>query len=511
MAAHLSFDVLALASQYLVAGAALGLLDPTRRNRHTIDTEDLITGTVAEHPWYRAIPDALEELLVAAARRETQRVATPRRVIGRGGGDRDLAQRLLDTFRADITSPSTGYDDDDGMRGNVLIERFMSDNDLMWDRVDTSASHDADQARRDRQLRLLLWAGIRALATMSHDVDIEDSTPWTFLSDLDGSEIDPVVETFAARDRQRLLYAGAQADDELYAATEAHLLVRAALVRPEVLANPTVRASLRDPAVTAGALQQVACETLLALGADALGAAAATAERAEVAATAARVRGALADIEAQPDDAEHDYLGDIYDILADLLADEDAPPRERERDATTVLETIRLAAQAVGQQRAAAIARGLLTRPALVAGVFANQLSDFDIEHRCRLRILAGAAAVDPGLAGEVAADLPALRSHDPRDKPALHSDVTSWWRRTIAVLANSSRNSEHPFRDEGHCPKPGVTLLRALPDADGLDIIEAMDTATAVVAVVQAISALSIMARDRTLPVEILTDLVEA
>jgi hypothetical protein len=166
VAAHLPEELQHLCSHYLLVAAARRLTNPNDRYQPRVDAADLVAGAI-EHPWGRELVSALGGLLVAAARAEAA-TSIQHPLLGRGSGDPALAQALLDTIRKDQAQPATGYDDD-GMRGHVLVDQFTTDHNLTFNRVDTALDPKANEYRSHEQLRSLLWAGIRTLATLGKD------------------------------------------------------------------------------------------------------------------------------------------------------------------------------------------------------------------------------------------------------------------------------------------------------------------------------------------------------
>ncbi|MGW3964231.1 hypothetical protein ACWED2_30755 [Amycolatopsis sp. NPDC005003] len=98
---------------------------------------------------------------------------TLRPLTGHGGGDSALAQQLLETVRGEIDQPAIDYDD-------------------------------ADERRSREQLRALLWAGLRVLATLTHDLTDHAPSPWLWLADLECTDLSSAVGVFAELDDERL-------------------------------------------------------------------------------------------------------------------------------------------------------------------------------------------------------------------------------------------------------------------------------------------------------------------
>ncbi|MCR6488367.1 hypothetical protein M8542_36610 [Amycolatopsis sp. OK19-0408] len=417
VAEHLRDDLLEMEAQFLLAAAVRDLHDPTGESRRTpnaVDAADLIGGAVTQHPWGRELASELGTLLIAAAEHETA-AGTRRPLTGHGNGDTALAQHLLSAVRAEIDQPATDYDDD-RMRGHVLLDDFMQCHDLRWNHRSDDLDDAAYQLRSRAQLRALLWAGLRVLATVTHDVTEHARTPWLWLDALDSDDANPAVEILAEIDDEHLTASDEEDDDELTAAADAHVLIRAALLRPDLLETPALGApgaALSDVTVTAGPLHHVAHDALLTVGADAIQAAADTAD---LTTTANRVLPALRAIEALRDDdsdPQADPYNDLYDALDHLLPADDTHDR-RVRLARELLRLITTAAGATPDMPAR-VALELFLDPAATASVLLTGDNNHRTVRRLRTCILSAAAALDPALAGSFAADLPALRSTDPR------------------------------------------------------------------------------------------------
>jgi AcrR family transcriptional regulator len=156
---------------------------------------------------------------------------------GHGGGDTALTQQLREAVRAEIDHPAIDYDDD-RMRGHVLVEDFMEHHQLQWNRHSDNLDNDADERRSREQLRALLWAGLRVLATLTHDLTDHAPSPWLWLADLENDDLSPAAGVFAELDDERLTVAAEDDDEELADAAEAHVLVHAALLHPDLLDSP---------------------------------------------------------------------------------------------------------------------------------------------------------------------------------------------------------------------------------------------------------------------------------
>ncbi|MGW5739971.1 hypothetical protein [Amycolatopsis sp. NPDC003861] len=287
VAEHLRHDLLEMAAQFLIAGAVRDLHDPTGESRYTpeaVDAADLVAGAVTQHPWGREVAGELGTLLIAAGRHEAAS-GTRRPLTGHGGGDSALAQQLLDTVRSEIDQPAIDRDDD-RMRGHVLVENFMEHHDLQWNRRTGDLDEDTAERRSRDQLRALLWAGLRVLATLTHDLTDNAPSPWLWLADLECDDLSSAVGMFAELDDERLTVAADDDDEELATAAEAHVLVRAALLHPDLLddgASDEVWSALSNTEVTVGPLHHVIHDALIILGADAVAKASGTTKQSKAA------------------------------------------------------------------------------------------------------------------------------------------------------------------------------------------------------------------------------------
>lgn len=490
---HLPDELQRLAAQYLLVGAAGSIVAPTGGHHRTVDATEVVAGS-SEHPWGRELAGALGGLLVAACRAET----TPHPLVARGGGDAGLAEALLDTVRADAAQPRTGYDDD-RMRGFSLVEDFMSEHGLLWNRVDGELTPEADEARSRRQLRMLLWAGVRVLATLGKNTLPAAETPWVWLAELDSDVIDDAVGGFTERDVDEFEDAAEHTEDELYAATQAHVLARLALLHPELL-DTDAATDLMDGSSAYDPLHHLGLHTLLSLDTTAVEEVVRMSSGV-VKAAAEQMLPVLRAVDAGEDDA----FDDLHGVLAELLPATVESSAERRHSTRAFLDLLSATAGAAGAEAAARSARQLVNFPAELACVIVSVPDDDTVEHLLRMRVLAAVTALDPTAAGRFAADLPALRSDDPRDQPALRSEATGWW---AAVRRHAAPVPSLVNDAVSACPESGAALLRtmATPEATGASSpLDPLDTETLVVAVVQAILALSLAAGEPDLPDDIL------
>ncbi|MEV6907209.1 hypothetical protein [Amycolatopsis sp. NPDC051071] len=504
VAEHLRSDLLEMAAQFLIAGAVRDLHDPTGESRYTpeaVDAADLVAGAATQHPWGREVAGDLGTLLIAAGRGEAAS-GTRRPLIGRGGGDTALAQQLLESVRGEIDEPTIAFDDD-RMRGHVLVEEFMERHDLQWNQHNDE-DPDAGERRSSDQLRALLWAGLRALATLSHDVTDHARSPWLWLTGLRIDRISPAVGVLAEIDDEHLTVADEDDTEELASAAQAHLIVRAALLYPDLLESEDFTepwSPLSDTTVTAGPLHHIAGEALTALGSDAIQKAASTTKLRKTADLVLPSLRAIEALQEDNEDDEGDPYNDLFHALEQLLP---GPRKKTNRRLRLIRDFLSLltAAANTASETPAKIASSLTIAPAATACVLLSSDDSDRTEQRLQIHILIAAAALDPTIAGSYAADLPALRSKDPRDEPALRNQVNIWWNRVLHVI----RQQPELLSDQPPCPDPGASLLKTTTDnTEPSSTLDHLTTAQAAVAVIQAISAISVAHDDPDLPAEIL------
>ncbi|MGW5739972.1 hypothetical protein [Amycolatopsis sp. NPDC003861] len=204
-------------------------------------------------------------------------------------------------------------------------------------------------------------------------------------------------------------------------------------------------------------------------------------------------------IEALHDDDDGDPDGDPYNDLHAAL--EQLLPRSgntsrRIRQARELLSLITAAATAT-PDTPARVARELFLDLATTACVLLSTDDDNRTVRRLRTYILTAAAALDPAIAGSFAADLPALRSTDPRDEPALRHEITTWWNRAVQAL----QRQPELLHEQPPCPEPGVALLKSTTAGGASDTLDGLPTAHAAIAVAQAVSAIGLALGDPEFP----------
>jgi hypothetical protein len=497
VATYLPREFQEMSAQYLIAAAVRHIADPTGKAERAADATDLIAGAIREHPWDREIIGTLGALLVAACRREAA-AGTRHQLIARGDGDPELAEALLLAIRNDFDSPSTDYDDDDRMRGHVLIEEFRSIHGL---RDDESTDVEPSEERRHDQLRALLWAGFRVLATFGKDTLEHARSPWLWLAGLDSDAIDPLVNELAERDSDDLEESDEETETELATAADALLVVRMALLHPEILEqqHPEFHSTLSDTEMTTGPLHHVVFYAFMAFGAAPVQAVAAS-PNAEAAQLLLPVLQAI-------DAEESDALDGLYGVVNELLPQPGAMPDECRRKTTATLSFLTAIAAEAGQTRTDEVAGELFRYPVEMACVIVYSSDDSNVVRTLQVRVLAAAAAIDTAVAGRLAGELRALKSNDPRDEPALRAEALRWWADTVQIAQRLQADEDFDLTTVG-CPEPGAGLLATVtkPDRAVDSALASMPTETVVVAVTQAVSALSILLKSPELAYEVLS-----
>jgi hypothetical protein len=445
VAEHLPWDLQKLSAQYLIAGAVRHLIDPTLRVPRAIDAADVVAGAAIEPPWDRELVGALGGLLIAAGEVEKE-LGVRGSVAGRGEGDPALAQALVDAVRREVDTPSTGHDADDvDMRGHDVVEQFMAEHQLGWNR-------EPDERRGRRQFRALVWAGLRALATMTSSIQGEARSPWMWLAVLDES---PVVEWFADQDDEELEFSDEDAHSQITAAARAHLLVRVALLHPGLL----------DPSAP----------EFDRLGWD--------------------------DIDTEP---LHHLFGEV---LPGLGVEEGLDRLLAEDDVRAALVALADLARAAPAEKVAQTTRLLLRSPAELACVLVDR-DDEDVDSLLRRFLVALSCGVGVAVAARVAAELPELTSADPRDEPALRHETTTWLARLVEAAEDADFRAS-VGRAVAACPAPGADLLAAVArgESDPVTMSAALSTSDLTVGVAQALSALSLTSGAMWLPLDFLVE----
>ena len=458
LAELLDSDLQDLASEYLLALAIRSLWNPTdpvegRRAR------DVVLGAV-EDPWGRELMSALGPMLVRAARLEL-RTGDFSKLVVQGAGSPELAADLL--RRARETGPETETDGwDDEMRGHVLVEKFMAEHQLLWNRGSDGESSREYESRSISQLRELLWAGLRAVATMAMGL-ADLSGPWQVLDRLGGGT---VVSVLAEREETEHEDAVAEDLEDVESAAGAHALAWLSIWRPELLDTPAAGSLIELVTLDVSAFHQVFYAAMVMAGSGPLRAAL------QDRPAPARWREGITDFVdalAMTEDGDEPEADDAYDDMHRALEEvlEDGPDLdERIRYLLAVAgNTARLTESDVNPRRAddeyvstpGELTRYLLLEPAMHA---VTMLHRHDDDEAIRARMLSLAAEVEPAAAGRLAADFPDLTGDDPRLEPASRARAQRWIEN--AMRAVRTRGAVFP-PEALKCGADALLLLNAV------------------------------------------------
>lgn len=242
-------NVKELAGQYLLAVALRAIWNPTE-HAYRDPADDIIAGSV-EHPWGNLLSHALGVLLIRAARWES-RHGSGAKLIVHGSGDLALADDFLRRARETSQKDEGDGFTDDAMRGHVLVEDFMEAHDLQWNRVPDDDPPEGAEARSNRQLKTLLWAGVRATATLCAPLG-DLSGPWQVLDQLGDDEI---VSLYAEQEEEDNGTAAEDDAAEVHSAGSSHLLVWLAIRHPELLDTRAAETLIADVAEDVSAFHQ---------------------------------------------------------------------------------------------------------------------------------------------------------------------------------------------------------------------------------------------------------------
>lgn len=465
MAGLLDGDLRTLSAEYILARAVRSLWDPTEFSR---DAWSVVARAI-EYPWGGELTRALGVLLIRAARFEAARLETEggatAKLIIRGSGNPELAADLLRLAREMAAEPGT---DSDEMRGHLLTERFIDEHDLGWNRVTEGEPPDEAGGRSDRQLRSLLWAGLRALATLTFS--LQDYTgPWQVLEQLDGR---PLVSFLAGEEEARNEEDTEEDLEETEAAAAALVLVWLAIAEPGLLGSAPDWL-LQDVRENGSAFHHVVYHALLLAGA---GPVSAAVEAKPIPDWISRIRP---DVEAfatalatTADSDAIDPYDDMHAALERMLTP-DVP--DLEGRIRYVLQVVGLAAEftetdantrrtAPGAVKSAAgLAEYLLAHPAMHAALVLHAGDD---DAAVRTRALSLAAQVAPRAAGALAGNFPGLTGDDPRMEPAARTQVRHWIEGAVQVTGGKVRiEDELPCGDDARALAAAVVSGGSLPD----------------------------------------------
>jgi hypothetical protein len=459
-------NVTELAGQYLLAVAVRAIWHPTE-HAYGDRADDIVAGSV-EFPWGKVLSHALGILLVRAARFES-RHGTQARPIVQGSGDLALASDLLQ--RARETSNEDDEDEqftDDAVRGHVLVEDFMLEHDLQWNRVADDEGPEDPDARSNRQLTTLLWAGLRVAATLCAPLASRGG-PWQVLDQLGD---DDVVSLYAEREGEDNEAAAEDDAAEVYSAGASHLLVWLAIRHPELLGTRAAQTLTADIVDDATAFHQVYNATTLMAGHESLKAALAQQR------IPARLRSgidtyaaALAETEQDNHDKDTDVYDDMHVALEEVLADGPGLAKRVQ----LLLEIIGAAVRAAdagprpaGEVTGSAprtITDYLLIEPAMHSSTVLHRDNDDDA---IRAVMLSLAAQVSPIAVAGLSAEFPGLTGDDPRLEPAARTNAARWVQ-NATQLAQQHVNPVEVIDNVSDQATDARTVLETIAVGDGL------------------------------------------
>lgn len=460
LAELLGRELLDYAAKYLLAQAVRSLRDPT----HPVDghrARDIVLGSV-ESPWRTEMVSGLGVLLVQAARVENSSGAFAELLV-QGSGAPELAADLLRRSRETGAELETDGWTDDEMRGHVLVESFMKDHDLLWNRVKDDESDDEYEDRSQRQLRALLWAGLRALATMSYTLR-QLSGPWQLLDALGG---DDITEILAEEERDQADKIAAEDDEELESSAMALVLFWLAIRNPELLRTSVSESLMVQVADMVEPFHHLFCAISVMTGSGPLKAAIEEEPppngiRADLEDFAA----ALARTEADRADDPDDPYNDMHAAL-EVVLDEESELTEvicYLLDITTL--AARFTATSANPNRALEgyvsdplmLTYYLLVEPTLHAAVILHRHDDDDA---VRTRTLSLAASVAPIAAGDMARQFPSLSEDDPRVGPAWRARALRWIE--TALRQAEEKGDQSVIDAQLGCSADALELIRAV------------------------------------------------
>lgn len=426
LAELLDDDLQEMAAGYLLARAVRSLWDPAD-SVESHRAPDIVLGSV-EDPWGRELVSALGVLLIQAARLEAESGSFASLVV-QGAGDPDLAMDLLRRAReAGPESETDGWAEDD-MRGHVLVEGFTEDHQLLWNRGLDDESPAQREDRCDRQLKILLWAGLRVLATLA-DTLRGLSGPWQLLDALGDDEVVSILAQAEEEDEEE----SAEHDEgEVESAATALALIWLSIHHPELLDTPAADLLVEQVTDNVTAFHHAFHATMIMVGPGPLNAA--LAGRPAPAWLNEGVQDFAAALAATEGDGSED-AGDPYDDMhgtLDGVLDEDSDLDEVVR---YLLAITGLAAKLTnsdanpnrGREKYVSEPRTLthylLVEPAMHACIIIRRHDD---DSAVRTRMLSLAAQVAPIAAGDMVAEFPGLTGDDPRLESAARARAQHW------------------------------------------------------------------------------------
>jgi hypothetical protein len=448
------------AAHYLLACAIRSLWHPSEGAPGRW-AEEVVAGAV-EQPWRSQLPQALGVLLIRAARWEQERGSNAPLVV-QGSGDTDLAAELLRRARRTAAEPETEGWADDKMRGHLLVERFVEDHQLTWKRVQDDEPAEEYEHRSNRQLRALLWAGLRSLATLTKPL-ADLSGPWQMLDELD----DNALVSILAHNEEEEDEAEAEEDIEaLESAAAAHALVWLAIRHPEGAGMDDIEWLIDAASQPPSPLHHVVYEALLLAGAEPLkGALTANPPSPDLGEDLDQFASALSAterVEADHEDASADNYDEMHVALERILGQAD----DRDERVRYLLALTGMAAQLTETETnprrgvegyvssPQELANYLLSDPATHAVL---ELYQHDAEDEAvRAQMLALVAQVAPAAAGGLAAEMPDLMGDDPRLETASRSRARQW---IEDALRMAEQHGQRSSVGAGHVDSPDAQAL---------------------------------------------------
>jgi hypothetical protein len=449
-----------ITSGYLLARAVRSLWNPTDPvEGHR--ARDVVLGAM-EDPWGRELVGALGVLLIQAARIESN-VGSFTSMVVQGAGAPELAADLL--LRARQTGPeaeTAGWTEDE-MRGHVLVAAFMEEHQLLWNRVLDDESPQESEDRSNRQLRALLWAGLRALATMADSLR-NLSGPWQVLDALGD---DAIVSILAEVEEEQNEESAGEDQEEVESAAAAHLLTWLAIQHPELLGAPASDTMVGQVAEDVSAFHQVFYATMVMTGPGPLNAA--LAENPAPAQFRAGIANFIAALSATAGDRPNDSV-DAYDDMhaaLEIVLDEDG---DLDAAVRYLLAVTSLAARFTSTDAnpnrdledhvstPGMLTHYLLVEPAMHAALVLHRHDD---DNAVRARMLSMAAEVAPAAAGDLAAEFPGLTGEDPRLEPAARMRARQWVENALRLV--DERGHEGDVMADLICSADASTLVRVV------------------------------------------------
>ena len=263
---------------------------------------------------------------------------------------------------------------------------------------------------------------------------------------------------------RRAVVPGGQTTGELAEAADAHLLIRTALLHPELTGRvlhelfSAVRPTPDQRYVVASVpLSSLATAVAMEFGPKALKHAADETDDQELGELLNEVYTALCLLRSDIDAFVH------LDRSIVRILDNGATDRQ---GVTSLLSALTSAAAYVGVGETERVAHMLLEQVLDTASVRADDIDDgldeIEADQRLRILLLARMAALDPGLAARCAADIAALDADDPGTGPSQHELAALWWRRTVGLLSTDDITA---ILESAAGPEQVRTVLLTLSD----------------------------------------------